>query len=194
VNILFCSHKGAQGDAPLALDKGPRKRRFMGACIYLGDGSMWNALRMRSDMSFPSHCPFHLALPVDDLDAARAFYVDLLGCELGREDTGRWVDINLGGHQLSLHHQIQEAVAVTAHRVDGDAVPVRHFGLVLPMPAWRILADRLRRADVAFIIEPKVRFEGQIGEQATMFFRDPAGNALEFKSFSEPERLFASSD
>ena len=142
-------------------------------------------------MTLPVSCPFHLALPVDDLEAARRFYVDLLGCKAGREEPGRWMDVDLGGHQVSLHFKPEACAAQKTNSVDGDAVPVRHFGLVLPMQAWRNLAVLLEGAEVAFIIEPKVRFEGEIGEQATMFFRDPAGNALEFKSFAEPSRLFA---
>ena len=145
-------------------------------------------------MTLPQRCPFHLALPVDDLDAAQGFYTDLLGCRLGRVDPGRWIDVDLGGHQVSLHLKPEASTAMATNAVDGDAVPVRHFGLVLPMPAWRDLAARLEDAGIDFIIEPKVRFEGQVGEQATMFLRDPAGNALEFKSFADPTRLFATQD
>lgn len=132
--------------------------------------------------------PFHLALPVHDLAAARAFYVDVLGCGLGRE-AERWVDVDLFGHQVSLH--LAEGAGDRAHNpVDGDAVPIPHFGVVLPWEAWHALADRLRER-VDFVIEPRVRFAGEVGEQATMFFRDPAGNALEFKSFADPTQLFA---
>ncbi len=145
-------------------------------------------------MPLPNACPFHLALPINDLDAARAFYIDVLGCELGREDPGRWLDVNFGGHQVSLHVKPKACSELTTNAVDGDAVPVRHFGLVLPMVAWRQLADRLQQAGTPFIIEPKIRFAGQVGEQATMFLRDPAGNALEFKSFAQDGQLFATSD
>jgi extradiol dioxygenase family protein len=134
--------------------------------------------------------PFHLAFPVTSLTKARAFYGELLGCPEGRscED---WVDFNFHGHQIVAHLAPEEVHAAVAHDVDGDAVPVRHFGLVLPMDAWQALADRLRAAGVAFVIEPHVRFVGQPGEQATMFLRDPCGNALEFKAFADPSRLFA---
>jgi extradiol dioxygenase family protein len=133
--------------------------------------------------------PFHLALPVDDLAAARAFYGGLLGCPEGRS-AERWIDYDLFGHQLSLH--LVEGAGVRGRSpVDGDAVPIPHFGVVLPRPEWQALADRLTSAGVAFVIPPRIRFAGQIGEQATMFFLDPAGNALEFKSFEDPARLFA---
>jgi extradiol dioxygenase family protein len=133
--------------------------------------------------------PFHLALPVNDLAAARAFYGSLLGCREGRSaDT--WVDFDLMGHQLSLHLATGAGDRATSG-VDGDAVPIPHFGVVLSMESWRALAERLKAAGVAFILEPKVRFAGQPGEQATMFLRDPAGNALEFKALADPDGLFA---
>jgi hypothetical protein len=133
--------------------------------------------------------PFHLALPVNDLAAARAFYGGVLGCPEGRSaDT--WVDFDLMGHQLSVHLS-PDAGDRAASGVDGDTVPIPHFGVVLGMADWRALADRLRAAGMAFILEPKVRFAGQPGEQATMFLRDPAGNALEFKAMANPAALFA---
>ncbi len=134
--------------------------------------------------------PFHLAFPVHDLAAARAFYGGLLGCPEGRSSDA-WVDFDLHGHQIVAHLAPSECTPAATSRVDGDAVPVRHFGLVLPMDAWRALAARLREAGVAFLVEPHVRFAGEIGEQATMFFRDPSGNALEMKAFADPARLFA---
>ena len=134
--------------------------------------------------------PFHLAFPVTSLADARAFYGELLGCPEGRSSED-WVDFDFHGHQIVAHLAPEEARAVAAHDVDGDAVPVRHFGLVLSMEAWQALADRLRRAGTRFVIEPHTRFAGQPGEQATMFLLDPCGNALEFKAFADPSRLFA---
>ncbi|MFU8815213.1 MAG: VOC family protein [Pseudomonadales bacterium] len=134
--------------------------------------------------------PFHLAITVRDIAAARAFYGGLLGCPEGRSaDT--WVDFDFYGHQLVCH--LAPAMAALHHNpVDGDQVPVPHFGVVLEMEDWRLLAGRLQRADVRFVIEPHVRFEGQPGEQATLFFLDPSGNALEFKAFADIEgQLFA---
>jgi uncharacterized protein len=134
--------------------------------------------------------PFHLAFPVDDLAAARAFYGGLLGCAEGRS-ADEWVDFDLYGHQI-VAHLAPEAVRVRAtNPVDGEDVPVPHFGLVLAMNAWKALAERLESAGVDFVIPPTVRFVGQPGEQATMFFRDPAGNALEFKAMANPAKLFA---
>lgn len=134
--------------------------------------------------------PFHLAFPVHSLPAARAFYGELLGCPEGRSSE-EWVDFDLHGHQIVAHLAPEECARTATNAVDGDAVPVRHFGLVLPMDAWRALAERLRAAGVSFLIEPHVRFQGQVGEQATMFFLDPSGNALEMKAFADPSRLFA---
>ena len=134
--------------------------------------------------------PFHLAFPVHDLAAARTFYGELLGCPEGRSSEA-WVDFDLHGHQIVAHLAPEACAPIASNAVDGDAVPVRHFGLVLGMAAWKALADRLRAAGVSFLIEPHVRFEGQVGEQATMFFRDPSGNALEMKAFADPSRLFA---
>jgi uncharacterized protein len=135
--------------------------------------------------------PFHLAITVDDLAAARTFYGGLLGCPEGRSaDT--WVDFNLFGHQLVCHGAPAGKRAVHHNPVDGDQVPVPHFGVVLEMADWHALARRLQDAGVRFVIEPHIRFAGQPGEQATLFFLDPSGNALEFKSFADIERqLFA---
>jgi extradiol dioxygenase family protein len=134
--------------------------------------------------------PFHLAFPVTSLASARAFYGELLGCPEGRS-SAHWVDFNFRGHQIVAHLAPQEVHAAAAHDVDGDAVPVRHFGLVLAMDDWHALAERLRAAGTRFVIEPHVRFQGQPGEQATMFLCDPCGNALEFKAFADRSKLFA---
>ena len=133
--------------------------------------------------------PFHLAFPVTSLEAARRFYGELLGCPEGRSAPD-WVDFDFHGHQI-VAHLAPEAGHARTNAVDGDNVPVRHFGVVLPMAQWRALADKLRAARVEFIIEPHVRFKGQVGEQATMFLLDPCGNALEFKAFEDPGQLFA---
>jgi len=138
-------------------------------------------------MSMP---PFHLAFPVTDLAAARAFYGGLLGCPEGRSDA-EWIDFNFYGHQIVAYLAPQEAGKSATSGVDGDAVPVRHFGLVLPQKDWEAMRDRLVAAGTRFIIEPDVRFAGTIGEQSSMFFLDPSGNALEFKAFKDPSRLFA---
>jgi len=134
--------------------------------------------------------PFHLAFPVHDLQAARAFYGGLLGCAEGRS-ADDWVDFDLYGHQIVAHLAPDEVGHRKTSAVDGDAVPVRHFGVVLGMADWETLARRLAQAGVSFIIEPHVRFKGEVGEQATMFFLDPSGNAIEFKAFADPSRLFA---
>ena len=133
--------------------------------------------------------PFHLAFPVDDLAAARRFYGELLGCREGRS-AADWVDFDFYGHQIVAHRTDQKATAAT-NAVDGDDVPVRHFGVVLEMSQWQGIAQRLKDAGADFIIEPHIRFAGQPGEQATLFVRDPSGNALEFKAFADPARLFA---
>lgn len=143
----------------------------------------------------PSLAPFHLAFPVHSIDAARQFYGELLGCPEGRSDH-HWVDFNLFGHQI-VAHLSDKAVAAddspTTNPVDGHQVPVPHFGVVLEWEDWHRLADRLKAAEVCFIIEPYIRFEGKPGEQATLFFQDPSGNALEFKAFKDPAQLFARS-
>lgn len=134
--------------------------------------------------------PFHLAFPVHDLAAARAFYGDLLGCREGRS-SDHWVDFDLYGHQIVAHLDTGMTPRPIHNAVDGHNVPVPHFGVVLTMPQWEDLAARLKAAGVRFGIEPHIRFKGQVGEQATMFFTDPSGNALEFKAFAEDGQLFA---
>jgi extradiol dioxygenase family protein len=138
-------------------------------------------------MSLP---PFHLAFPVDDLGAARRFYGGLLGCPEGRS-AEHWVDFNLFGHQIVAHLAPERAPRRSTNPVDGEDVPVPHFGVVLDKQAWERLAERLTDSEVEFVIPPTVRFEGQPGEQATMFLLDPAGNALEFKAMADPAKLFA---
>jgi len=133
---------------------------------------------------------FHLAFPVADLPAARQFYADVLGCRVGRESTG-WIDFDFFGHQITAHLSPEETRLVAANPVDGDQVPVRHFGVILEWEAWHKLAERFERSQVPFVIAPHIRFKGEVGEQATMFVRDPSGNALEFKSFKDMSRVFA---
>lgn len=137
-----------------------------------------------------SRPPFHLAFPVDDLAAARRFYGELLGCPEGRS-ADDWVDFDLHGHQIVAHLAPDAARARASNPVDGEDVPVPHFGLVLAMDEWMALAQRLEEAGTNFVIRPTIRFEGQPGEQATMFLLDPAGNALEFKAMADPAKLFA---
>ena len=132
---------------------------------------------------------FHLAFPVHDLEEARRFYVGLLGCPTGRE-SDRWIDFNFFGHQIVAHLAPAEH-APTTNPVDGEDVPVRHFGVILEWNQWQALADKLKNAGVKFIIEPGIRFKEKVGEQATMFFKDPSGNALEFKAFRDMTRVFA---
>jgi uncharacterized protein len=142
----------------------------------------------RTLMSLP---PFHLAFPVHDLDAARAFWGGVMGCREGRS-AADWIDFDFHGHQIVAHRI--DAMTTSdrgANPVDGHDVPVPHFGLVLSIDEWRALAERLRDAGVKFVIEPHLRFAGQVGEQATMFFRDPSGNAIEIKAFTDPSQLFA---
>lgn len=134
--------------------------------------------------------PFHLAIPVDDLDKAQAFYGDLLGFKQGRSDT-HWIDWDMYGHQLVTHCVKRMPTPPEYNSVDGHNVPVPHFGVVLTMADWQQLADRLIAAKVEFVIEPYIRFKGQAGEQATLFFMDPAGNALEFKAFKDMGQLYA---
>jgi uncharacterized protein len=134
--------------------------------------------------------PFPLAFPATDLAATERFYVEQLGCRVGRR-AERWIDFDFYGHQLSAH-LVQDPVEDAAtNPVDGDAVPTRHFGAVLPWDAWEALAARLREAGVPFLLAPRVRFPGEPGEQGTFFVRDPSGNAVELKSFKDPARLFA---
>lgn len=136
--------------------------------------------------------PFHLAFPVTDLEATRTFYRDMLGCSIGREDPGRWIDFELFGHQLSAHLRPAAAAPEACGGVDGDAVPIPHFGVVLTMDDWKSLAARLEaEPSIEWRLKPKIRFEGQPGEQATLFVMDPSGNALEFKGFRDDEGIFA---
>ncbi len=132
---------------------------------------------------------FHLAFPVNDLNSARAFYGGVLGCEEGRSSE-HWIDFNLYGHQIVTHLSAAVSERVSNH-VDSDDVPVPHFGIILSMDEWSLLAEKLRSSGVKFIIEPKIRFAGEVGEQATMFFLDPSGNALEFKGFNDFADVFA---
>lgn len=134
--------------------------------------------------------PFHLAFPIRDIEETRAFYGGLLGCDIGRS-TDKWIDFNFFGHQLSAHVKPDELATAKRNEVDGKNVPVRHFGAILPWGEWHDLADKLREHGTEFVIEPYIRFEGEVGEQATMFFLDPCGNALEFKSFQDESQIFA---
>ena len=133
---------------------------------------------------------FHLAFPVHDLDAAREFYGGVLECEEGRSSE-RWIDFNLFGHQIVTHLASEGSGIRSTNHVDADDVPVPHFGIVLPMGEWKELSEKLKAKGVDFVIEPKIRFEGEVGEQATMFFLDPSGNALEFKGFNDFSQVFA---
>ncbi len=134
--------------------------------------------------------PFHLAFPVTDLEETFDFYTNILGCSTGRT-SDHWIDFNMYGHQVVAHLSPEEAKRSTTNNVDGDQVPVRHFGVVLEMSDWEAMAKRLKEAGISFIIEPHIRFKGLPGEQATMFFLDPSGNALEFKAFKDMNQLFA---
>ncbi|KDE40233.1 MAG: VOC family protein [Nitrincola lacisaponensis] len=136
--------------------------------------------------------PFHLAIPVYDLAAARHFYADIFGLEEGRSSE-HWVDFNFFGHQLVIHEHPKTDTQTQAHTnaVDGHDVPVPHFGIVLEWSQWETLAERLKEHGIQFVIEPYIRFQGQVGEQATMFLYDPCGNALEFKAFKDIGQLFA---
>jgi len=133
--------------------------------------------------------PFHLAFPVLDLEEARDFYVNTLGCSIGRE-SDQWIDFNLYGHQIVAHLSPNEIKDESRNQVDGDAVPVRHFGVILENNEWQKLVDRLKTKGEDFLIEPRVRFEGKSGEQRTLFILDPSGNALEFKSFADDDHIF----
>ena len=134
--------------------------------------------------------PFHLAIPVKEIVETRTFYREALGCSEGRS-SDRWVDFDFYGHQLVIHQVDAAKTEEDSNPVDGHTVPVPHFGVVLPWDAWQELADRMKARNTTFIIEPYIRFEGQPGEQATMFFQDPSGNALEFKAFKDIGQLFA---
>lgn len=140
----------------------------------------------------PKLTPFHVAVPVHDLEAARKFYREVLGCGEGRSDT-HWTDFDLYGHQFVIHYKPKpaESEALHSNSVDGHDVPVPHYGVVLEWDDWHTLEARLKSHGIVFIIEPYIRFKGQPGEQATMFFLDPSGNALEFKSFQDIDQLFA---
>ena len=134
--------------------------------------------------------PFHLAFPVSDLPATRGFYEQLLGCTVGRT-SDRWIDFDFFGHQITAHLTDEPMPEGPTNPVDGKAVPVQHFGAILNMDEWKALAERLEAAGREFIITPYIRFEGEPGEQATMFLKDPSGNALEFKAFKDKSRIFA---
>ena len=133
--------------------------------------------------------PFHLAFPVHDLQATRAFFVDVLGVRIGRESE-RWVDFDFFGHQVTAHLDPSSKPA-SANPVDGKQVPTFHFGIVLAWPEWEALGERLRARGIEFIIEPYVRFAGEVGEQGTFFIKEPSGNGVEFKSFRDMGQLFA---
>ena len=134
--------------------------------------------------------PFHLAFPVKDLTETYQFYTQILGCSTGRS-SDHWIDFNMWGHQVVAHLSPDEAKESSKNAVDGHGVPVRHFGVILSMEEWEALAERVKTAVVSFIIEPYIRFKGEAGEQATMFFLDPSGNALEFKAFADKSQIFA---
>ena len=133
--------------------------------------------------------PFHLAFPVDDLEKTREFYTTVLGCNEGRS-SDRWIDFDMYGHQV-VAHLTDDMTSVETNAVDGDDVPASHFGVILTMDDWTSLSNRLKNSGIEFIIEPHIRFKGEPGEQATMFFLDPCGNALEFKAFNDDKRIFA---
>ena len=135
--------------------------------------------------------PFHLAIPVNNLNTCSEFYRDVLGCEEGRS-SDHCVDFNFFGHQLVIHYKPKSSEALHTNPVDGKDVPVPHFGVVLPWTSFETFAQNLKSKNIQFVIEPYIRFEGEVGEQATMFFNDPAGNALEFKAFKDINQLFAS--
>ena len=133
--------------------------------------------------------PFHLAFPVNNLDTTREFYTKVLGCKEGRS-SDRWIDFDMYGHQV-VAHLVDSMEKAEANQVDGDEVPASHFGVILTMEAWNSLSSRLKESGQEFIIEPHIRFKGEPGEQATMFFLDPCGNAIEFKAFNDDKQIFA---
>ena len=137
-----------------------------------------------------AHDPFHLAFPVSDLEATRDFFTDILGCATGRQ-SDRWIDFDFFGHQVVAHLADEEYNPASTNPVDGKQVPASHFGVILDWDEWHTLAEKLKSSDVEFLIEPNIRFEGEVGEQATMFFKEPSGNALEFKSFRDMSQIFA---
>ncbi|MAR15952.1 MAG: glyoxalase [Flammeovirgaceae bacterium] len=134
--------------------------------------------------------PFHLAFPINDIEETKSFYKKHFNCEIGREDK-KWVDFDFYGHQLSAHLRPEELKNTKKNSVDGKDVPVRHFGVILEWETWHQLSSKLKENDIDFIIDPYIRFKGEVGEQATMFFLDPSGNALEFKSFKDSSQVFA---
>jgi len=134
--------------------------------------------------------PFHLAFPVSDLEATRDFFTDVLGCATGRQ-SDRWIDFDFFGHQVVAHLADEENNPAPTNPVDGKQVPSSHFGVILHWDEWHALAEKLKTSDIEFLIEPNIRFEGEVGEQATMFFMEPSGNALEFKSFKDMSQIFA---
>ena len=133
--------------------------------------------------------PFHLAFPVTDLAATKLFFTETLGCTLGRTSE-RWIDIDFFGHQITAH-LVDGLDEAATNPVDGEQVPSSHFGAILEMAEWKALAEKLMALDTQFLIKPQIRFEGEVGEQATMFFKDPSGNALEFKAFADKSQIFA---
>lgn len=143
-------------------------------------------------MSSTALRPFHLAIPVDDLDAARDFYGGVLACSEGRSSP-EWIDFDFFGHQLVCHldKRLPQNRTAVSNLVDGHGVPVPHFGIVLDLPSWEVIRNRLEQANTQFVMQPTVRFRGQVGEQATMFLQDPAGNNLEIKAFADLSQLFA---
>lgn len=133
---------------------------------------------------------FHLAFPITNIETTRKFYEEILQCKVGRA-AETWIDFDFYGHQISAHVEPEEAKKTATNEVDGDQVPIRHFGVILEWDQWHTLADRLKASGVKFVIEPHIRFKGSVGEQATMFIQDPSGNALEFKSFQDMTQIFA---
>ena len=133
---------------------------------------------------------FHLAFPVSNLEATKDFFMDVLGCSTGRQSE-RWIDFDFFGHQVVAHLAEDEPTPATTNPVDGKQVPASHFGVILDWDDWHDLAEKLKAADIEFLIEPNIRFEGEVGEQATMFFQEPSGNALEFKSLKDMSQIFA---
>lgn len=134
--------------------------------------------------------PFHVAFPVISLEETRYFYETILGCTVGRTSE-HWIDFNLFGHQVTAHLCSQNSQEVSTNLVDGKQVPVQHWGVILDMKEWQILSEKLKKSQISFVIEPYIRFKGEVGEQATMFFLDPSGNALEFKAFRDDQSIFA---
>ncbi len=140
-----------------------------------------------TNSSFPR---FHLAFPVQDLEKTRSFYKNLLGCSEGRSSE-RWVDFDFFGHQITAHLESSEERETLTNIVDGETIPVRHFGVILDWNEWHQLAERLQQTEIEFRVKPQIRFQGQVGEQATLFIQDPSGNVLEFKSFQDDSQIFA---